>query len=58
MFISSMLYSIDELWVNFHIAPLADIEDSLLDVQENFISDDINEPVFDEGLYLIRRSLE
>lgn len=55
MFISSVLYSIDELWVDFHIAPLADIEDILLDMQENFLSGDINESGFDEGLYLVRK---
>lgn len=55
MFISTMLYSIDELWVGFNISPLADIEDSLLNIQENFISNDINELGFDEGLYLIRK---
>lgn len=55
MFFSSMLYSIDELWVNFHISPLADIEDNLVDMQENFLSADINESGFDEGLYLVRK---
>lgn len=55
MFISIMLHSIDELWVGFNISPLADIEDSLLNIQENFISNDINERGFDEGLYLIRK---
>ncbi len=54
MFIGAILNSCSQGWVNSNISSLNDIEDSLLTIQENFDSCDIDNPESDISFYVIR----
>jgi hypothetical protein len=56
MFISAILNSCSQGWVNSNISSLNDIEDSLLTIQENFDSCDIDDTESDISFYIIRKS--